>query len=440
MAPPECKDVKIEGRYDSFSTLLLVRISVATWNLLPGNPAYSFVGFVTSENKACKLDHLEMSTTCREINTETPPLYDLQTNPEVKERGDLPSEAAAQLTRSRNDEKGSTTNECQATTRQSSSEWISEKANNPDLDDQRATKFDAGVGMASMDTKCAICSQPAIARCNCEVKGLDTAVRRAEQRTMANVFSDIDTHSSSLWNDNITVESQNPLLEDWVLPPPQTSVVNSPLNYSPSFESLSLRYNQDFPDLVELPPYTTGDRMVSKPIGPSHSKAKDLVAAARRQRSLLTPGTSEASDEVGRSSLEIDNTARDHPLYFNVTPKADGLYHCPWEGQGNCQHKPEKLRCNYEYATLYFPSPLSNADHTSSLLANSSTPIYSPIVARLLPVKTPVFLPPPASCVMNVKPTLCMDMATNPIFVHMRAANAALPGMVSHATGISGTT
>ena len=41
-------------------------------------------------------------------------------------------------------------------------------------------------------------------------------------------------------------------------------------------------------------------------------------------------------------------SARDHDLYKKATPFEDGLYHCPWEGQANCNHKPEKLKCNYE--------------------------------------------------------------------------------------------
>lgn len=50
--PAEAKDVKIEGMYKSFSTLLLIRMPVSIWNLLPDNGAYSFVGYVTSENLA----------------------------------------------------------------------------------------------------------------------------------------------------------------------------------------------------------------------------------------------------------------------------------------------------------------------------------------------------------------------------------------------------
>jgi len=44
-----------------------------------------------------------------------------------------------------------------------------------------------------MDPDCAICGQPALACCECESKGLDTAVRQAEQRMMASVFTEIRT-------------------------------------------------------------------------------------------------------------------------------------------------------------------------------------------------------------------------------------------------------
>lgn len=43
-------EIHVEGRWGSFSTLLLLRMPVEVWNLLPENPAYSFVGFVTTPN------------------------------------------------------------------------------------------------------------------------------------------------------------------------------------------------------------------------------------------------------------------------------------------------------------------------------------------------------------------------------------------------------
>ncbi|KAI1153346.1 hypothetical protein F4825DRAFT_265509 [Nemania diffusa] len=49
-----------------------------------------------------------------------------------------------------------------------------------------------------------------------------------------------------------------------------------------------------------------------------------------------------------RPSGDGESSARDHPLYKNAYPKPDGLFHCPWEGQASCNHKPEKLKCNYD--------------------------------------------------------------------------------------------
>lgn len=39
--------------------------------------------------------------------------------------------------------------------------------------------------------------------------------------------------------------------------------------------------------------------------------------------------------------------ARTHPLY-QATPGDDDMYHCPQEGKSGCNHKPTKLKCNYE--------------------------------------------------------------------------------------------
>ncbi|KAG9236787.1 hypothetical protein BJ875DRAFT_481920 [Amylocarpus encephaloides] len=44
-----------------------------------------------------------------------------------------------------------------------------------------------------MDPDCAICSLPALAQCECEAKGLDIAVRQAEQRMMTSMLNDIRT-------------------------------------------------------------------------------------------------------------------------------------------------------------------------------------------------------------------------------------------------------
>ncbi|CZT02410.1 uncharacterized protein RCO7_06302 [Rhynchosporium graminicola] len=145
------------------------------------------------------------------------------------------------------------------------------------------------------------------------------------------------------------------LLEDpsWPILSQQeaSSMANGPFQHSPSAGSISPRYVQDSIDLADLLPYTTtGDRVVRKRMGPRVSKVNSDMAALNQGEY----GASEVPDESikmgSRPNVDLDNTARDHPLYHNVTAHDDGLYHCPWEKdpQSNCQHKPEKLKCNYD--------------------------------------------------------------------------------------------
>ncbi|TPX06967.1 uncharacterized protein E0L32_011112 [Thyridium curvatum] len=44
-----------------------------------------------------------------------------------------------------------------------------------------------------MDPDCAICRAPANAQCECEAKGLEVAIRQAEQRVMQSIYNDIRT-------------------------------------------------------------------------------------------------------------------------------------------------------------------------------------------------------------------------------------------------------
>ncbi|KAK9416213.1 hypothetical protein SUNI508_09793 [Seiridium unicorne] len=78
-----------------------------------------------------------------------------------------------------------------------------------------------------------------------------------------------------------------------------------------------------------------------------------------------------------RSSGDGESAARDHPLYKNAMPKADGLFHCPWEGHASCNHKAEKLKCNYEYVDRFaLPSPQTKANNPSSKFVDSHLKPY----------------------------------------------------------------
>jgi hypothetical protein len=72
----------------------------------------------------------------------------------------------------------------------------------------------------------------------------------------------------------------------------------------------------------------------------SLANAEDVASLAPLSASMSIPSTF--------GSRREGESARDHELYKNAAPREDGLYHCPWEGEASCTHKPEKLKCNYE--------------------------------------------------------------------------------------------
>lgn len=112
-----------------------------------------------------------------------------------------------------------------------------------------------------------------------------------------------------------------------------------------------------------------GEDTWSLPIAPSPAESHDsatslsfvaqVEAAAGRKRTSSGLSRSSSNDHSSNgddastsssSRRQSDGeSARDHPLYKSAACQPDGLYHCPWEGDENCNHKPEKLKCNYEY-------------------------------------------------------------------------------------------
>lgn len=55
-APVEARDIRVEGWYGSFATLVILNVSIGTWHSLSDNPAISFLGYVTTQNLASSLN------------------------------------------------------------------------------------------------------------------------------------------------------------------------------------------------------------------------------------------------------------------------------------------------------------------------------------------------------------------------------------------------
>ncbi|WYZ40130.1 hypothetical protein EsH8_IV_000471 [Colletotrichum jinshuiense] len=135
--------------------------------------------------------------------------------------------------------------------------------------------------------------------------------------------------------------------------------------------SPSASWNSFSPPESQLssPAGSTEDPWLSAPLmmsSPSHSEHVSPIIQSQSPSANGKYGPDFMGDELAGSVLTIvgdaalppafpsrrptneGDTARDHPLYKNATPQADGLFHCPWEGDSSCNHKPEKLKCNYD--------------------------------------------------------------------------------------------
>ncbi|KAK5726251.1 hypothetical protein LTR17_012871 [Elasticomyces elasticus] len=74
---------------------------------------------------------------------------------------------------------------------------------------------------------------------------------------------------------------------------------------------------------------------------------KPLAAKPEPASSIIEPAIP-PTGPVDAPTMEGDEGRhRTHPLY-NEGPHTDGLYHCPFKTDPSCQHRPTKLKCNYD--------------------------------------------------------------------------------------------
>ncbi|KAJ9154892.1 Zinc finger protein ZIC 5 [Pleurostoma richardsiae] len=99
---------------------------------------------------------------------------------------------------------------------------------------------------------------------------------------------------------------------------------------------------------VTLPESPPDSQTSSSPSFDGHSPRNHIMADEDISMTSLEDQFSLPPAWSTRRSSHEGESARDHPLYKNAFPHADGLFHCPWEGQPTCNHRPEKLKCNYD--------------------------------------------------------------------------------------------
>ncbi|KAI7670395.1 hypothetical protein KC319_g5893 [Hortaea werneckii] len=91
--------------------------------------------------------------------------------------------------------------------------------------------------------------------------------------------------------------------------------------------------------------YPTGySHVPAMPAAPPMSDANVVDSSFSQDNPAATYGMPVAAPAPAETD---EGRHRSHPLY-NEGPSADGLYHCPYEKEPHCQHKPTKLKCNYD--------------------------------------------------------------------------------------------
>ena len=80
--PAMAKHARVEGIYESFSTLILISLPVYIWDLIPNNPAVSFVGFIKSQDflKNRPKESLTAQTASSATTSTRPPAEALASN------------------------------------------------------------------------------------------------------------------------------------------------------------------------------------------------------------------------------------------------------------------------------------------------------------------------------------------------------------------------
>jgi len=122
---------------------------------------------------------------------------------------------------------------------------------------------------------------------------------------------------------------------------------NEPWSGVPLGASSTTSPREETSDLKSLSPRFVFNQ---SPVSLNHTH-KFVLDRNSRKPANSKAGESDLFDDsfqLSRQTAEMDNVARNDPLYHNAQPGPDGLYHCPWEGDSICQHKGEKLKCNYE--------------------------------------------------------------------------------------------
>ncbi|GAM87856.1 hypothetical protein ANO11243_058840 [Dothideomycetidae sp. 11243] len=98
---------------------------------------------------------------------------------------------------------------------------------------------------------------------------------------------------------------------------------------------------------------------------PSHHRRPSVSSVASASQS--------SAGKSSRSRPAEHSGVREHP-YYQACAHTDGLYYCPYTTTENCNHKPTKLKCNYDkYIDSHIKPFRCRSDQECGILQFSST-------------------------------------------------------------------
>ncbi|USW47714.1 Putative Zinc finger C2H2-type [Septoria linicola] len=131
-------------------------------------------------------------------------------------------------------------------------------------------------------------------------------------------------------------------------PPPRPDTVSPAMMQGPSFASEDfstfVRYDQEDHAPSAHTSLVHGEAPASTHLSVQRQELTPTLSRTDSNGSVPQKATSTNGSTVGEAD---EGRHRNHPLY-SKGPEADGLYHCPFTSDPSCQHKPTKLKCNYD--------------------------------------------------------------------------------------------
>ncbi|GIZ40709.1 hypothetical protein CKM354_000403700 [Cercospora kikuchii] len=135
-------------------------------------------------------------------------------------------------------------------------------------------------------------------------------------------------------------------------PPPRPETSSPGMISGPSFVSTHgseefggfVRYEQEQQVPAVQMSFVQPGRPVPAHLPVHHQELTPALSRSDSTHSVPHKATSSTGSVTGEGD---EGRHRNHPLY-SKGPEADGLYHCPYASDPNCQHKPTKLKCNYD--------------------------------------------------------------------------------------------